>query len=255
VVALYAGLPGPVFRVPLRVAEMTKYVDNSFHALKVGFANEIGAICAALDLDSHEVMDIFLADRKLNVSPAYLRPGFAFGGSCLPKDLRGLLHRARQIDVSVPILEHVLPSNETHLRRAVALIESTGQRRVGILGLSFKSGTDDLRESPLVELAERLLGKGYELRIYDREVSLARLMGTNLDYVSTRLAHLGELLADSPEEVIRHAEVCVVGNTDSDVVKAVESCADGSDMTIVDLVRLPDAARRRDQKGYLGLGW
>ena len=167
--SLYEGLGGPRFRVPIAVAEMTKYVDNSFHALKVVFGNEIGAVCAALGIDSHAVMDIFLADTKLNISPAYLRPGFAFGGSCLPKDVRALNHTARQNDLDLPVLANVLVSNETQVRRAVDIVMSLGRRKVGIFGLSFKSGTDDLRESPMVELAERLIGKGHDVRIYDAQ--------------------------------------------------------------------------------------
>jgi GDP-mannose 6-dehydrogenase len=252
VAALYAGLPGEVFRVPIPVAEMTKYADNSFHALKIGFANEIGAISHALGLDSHQVMDIFLADRKLNVSPAYLRPGFAFGGSCLPKDLRGLVYAARRADVSVPILEHILPSNDEHLRRAFDLVAATGRRKIGLFGLSFKPGTDDLRESPLVELAERLLGKGYELRIYDANVTLSRLMGANREYIDSRLPHLGDLLSSSVDEVLAHAEVCVAGSKDPDVLAALDRAGD---RPIIDLVRIPGAGTRRAEPGYVGLGW
>jgi GDP-mannose 6-dehydrogenase len=252
VAALYEGLPGDVFRVPIPVAEMTKYTDNAFHGLKIGFANEIGAVCRGLGLDSHQVMDIFLADRKLNVSPAYLRPGFAFGGSCLPKDLRGLVYAARRADVSVPILEHVLPSNEEHLRRAFELVAATGSRRVGMFGLSFKPGTDDLRESPLVELAERLVGKGYRLRIYDANVQLSRLMGANREYIDNRLPHLGELLSSSVDDVLAHAQVCVVGCKDPAVLDALDRAGD---RTIIDLVRLPDVESRRAHPGYVGLGW
>jgi len=252
VAELYKGLPGQVFRVPIAVAEMTKYVDNCFHGLKVGFGNEIGAICHALGLDSHKVMDIFLADTKLNISPAYLRPGFAFGGSCLPKDLRGLVHAARRADVSVPILEHVLPSNVEHLRRAFELVAATGKRKVGILGLSFKPGTDDLRESPIVELAEQLLGKGYSLRIYDANVTLSRLVGANREYIEGRLPHLSEVLGDSVDEVMDHAEVCIVGCKDDAVLDALK---DPGERIVIDLVRLPDAEQRRNQPGYVGLGW
>ncbi|WP_460401281.1 nucleotide sugar dehydrogenase [Actinophytocola sediminis] len=252
VAALYDGLPGEVFRVPIPVAEITKYADNSFHALKVGFANELGAVCAALGLDSHAVMDVFLADRKLNVSPAYLRPGFAFGGSCLPKDLRGLVHAAHRADVAVPILSHVLPSNEEHLRRAFDLVARTGKRRVGLFGLSFKPGTDDLRESPLVELAERLLGKGYDLRIHDANVSLSRLLGANREFIEARLPHLGQLLLGSVDEVLEHAEVILVGCTDPAVLAKLPH---GGPQTIVDLVRLPDARARRAEPGYVGLAW
>lgn len=252
VAALYDGLPGEVFRVPITVAEMTKYADNSFHGLKIAFANELGAICRALGVDSHRMMDVFLADTKLNISPAYLRPGFAFGGSCLPKDLRGLVYAARRADVSVPLLSHVLPSNEEHLRRAFDLVAATGKRRIGLFGLSFKPGTDDLRESPLVELAERLLGKGYDLRIYDANVALSRLMGANRDFIDRHLPHLGDLLGDSVADVLDHAEVCIVGCKDPGVLDAL---ADVGDRTVIDLVRLPDAERRRAPDGYLGLGW
>jgi len=252
VAALYEGLPGPVFRVPLRVAEMTKYIDNAFHALKVGFANEIGAIARSLGLDSYDAMEIFLADTKLNISPAYLRPGFAFGGSCLPKDLRALVHVARRADVSVPILEHVLPSNEEHLRRAVEQVVGTGSRRVGMFGLSFKPGTDDLRESPLVELAERLLGKGYDLRIYDANVAVSRLVGANRAYIEARLPHLGGLLRTSVDEVLEHAEVCIVGSREPAVVDAINR-ADGR--FVLDLVRLPGADRLRAGPRYEGVGW
>jgi GDP-mannose 6-dehydrogenase len=252
VAGLYEGLPGDVFRVPIPVAEMTKYADNAFHGLKIGFANELGSICRALGLDSHRVMDVFLADTKLNISPAYLRPGFAFGGSCLPKDLRGLVHAAHRADVSVPILSHVLPSNSDHLQRAFDLVARTGQRRVGLFGLSFKPGTDDLRESPLVELAERLLGKGYDLRIYDANVSMSRLMGANREYIEARLPHLGQLLASSIDEVVEHADVYVVGCKDPAVLAALPP---GGEKTLIDLVRLPDAEQRRAEEGYVGLAW
>jgi GDP-mannose 6-dehydrogenase len=252
VAALYEGLPGDVFRVPIRVAEAAKYLDNAFHALKVGFANEMGALLKAVGIDSHEAMRIFLADTKLNISTAYLKPGFSFGGSCLPKDLRALVYLARRYDVSTPILEHVLPSNEEHLRRAFEMVAATGRKRVGIFGLSFKPGTDDLRESPLVELAERLLGKGYDLRIYDANVSLSALIGANREYIEAHLPHLGELLTDSVEATLEHAEVCVVGSADPHIAAAL-SRAEGR--TIVDLVRLPDASARLGGAGYAGIGW
>ncbi|MFJ5807569.1 nucleotide sugar dehydrogenase [Streptomyces sp. NPDC093093] len=250
--ALYDGLPGEVFRVPIPTAEAIKYADNAFHGLKIGFANELGAVCHALGVDTHQVVDVFLADRKLNISPAYLRPGFAFGGSCLPKDLRSLLHAARSADISVPILAHVLPSNSEHLQRAVELVARTGKRRVGLFGLSFKPGTDDLRESPLVELAERLFGKGYDLRIYDPNVNLSRLLGANREYIETRLPHLAQLLAESIGEVLEHAEVCLVGTRDPAVLSALPH---GDGTLIVDLVRLPDAEARRAEPGYMGLAW
>src|SRR4051794_2874847 len=252
VAAMYEGLPGEVFRVPIAVAEMTKYADNSFHGLKIAFANELGAICRALGVDSHRMMDVFLADRKLNVSPASLRPGFAFGGSCLPKALRGLVYAARRADVSVPLLSHVLPSNEEHLRRALELVTASGRRKIGLFGLSFKPGTDDLRESPLVELAERLLGKGYDLRIYDANVALSQLMGANREYIEARLPHLSDLLSNSVDEVLAHAEVCVVGCKEPAVLDALSA---PGNRIVVDLVRLPDAEARRATEGYQGLGW
>ncbi|MFD4630678.1 nucleotide sugar dehydrogenase [Streptomyces sp. NPDC058284] len=253
VAALYDGLPGEVFRVPVPTAEAIKYADNAFHGLKIGFANEFGAVCRALGVDSHQVMDVFLADRKLNISPAYLRPGFAFGGSCLPKDLRSLVYAAQRADVSVPILSHVLPSNSAHLQRAVELVERTGKRRAGLFGLSFKPGTDDLRESPLVELAERLFGKGYDLKIYDANVSLSRLLGANREYIETRLPHLAHLLADSVDEVLDHADVCLVGTRDPAVLSALPHGDEGP--VLIDLIHLPDADARRTEPGYVGLAW
>jgi GDP-mannose 6-dehydrogenase len=250
VASLYDGLPGEVFRVPIPVAEMIKYADNSYHAVKIAFANEIGSVCRALGVDSTKVIDVFLSDRKLNVSPAYLRPGFAFGGSCLPKDLRGLVYAAGRADVSVPLLSHVLVSNEDHLRRAVDLVINTGKRRIGLFGLSFKPGTDDLRESPLVELAERLVGKGYDLRIYDQNVALSKLVGANREYVESRLPHLSALLTSDATEVLDHAEVCVVGCTDQHVLAAIDAAGE---RTVVDLVRLPDADARRGQPNYISL--
>jgi GDP-mannose 6-dehydrogenase len=252
VARLYAGLPGPVYRVPLGVAEMIKYADNGFHALKTGFANEMGAVCKAIGLDSHAVMDILTADTKLNISPAYLRPGFAFGGSCLPKDLRALVHRARRADVAVPILESILPSNENQVDRVFRTIEATGKRRIGLLGLSFKPGTDDLRESPLVALAERLLGRGFELMIYDSQVAVSRLLGANRAYVDQRIPHLSRLMATSAHEVVAHAEVVVVGAADRDALAELRE-ADGR--VIVDLVRFPGSAEYEGDGRYIGVAW
>jgi GDP-mannose 6-dehydrogenase len=252
VMGLYEGMPGPRFRVSIAVAEMSKYVDNSFHALKVAFGNEIGAVCRAAGLDSHQVMDVFLADTKLNVSPAYLRPGFAFGGSCLPKDLRALVHIARTHNVDVPLLAHVIPANEAHLQRAVDLVVACGRRRVALMGLSFKAGTDDLRESPLVELAERLIGKGYDLRIYDANVSVSRLVGANREHIAERLPHIGQLLTDELDEVLAHAEAFVVGSAAPEVAAAMAGI---DDRPVVDLVRLADAGTRRGSAGYVGIGW
>ena len=253
VMSLYDGLNGPRFRVPIAVAEMTKYVDNSFHALKVTFGNEIGALCATLGLDSHEVMDIFLTDTKLNISAAYLRPGFAFGGSCLPKDVRALTHTARKHDLELPVLANVLVSNEMQIRRVVDNILALGRRKIGIFGLAFKSGTDDLRESPMVELAERLIGKGYDVRIYDANVALSKLLGANRAYLEERLPHIGQLLTDEVEAVLEHGEVFIAGTKDPAVVTAIDSLRE--DRIVIDLVRLPGAEERRLKPGYIGIGW
>lgn len=253
VMGLYEGLPGPRFRVPIATAEMSKYVDNSFHALKITFANEVGSVAAALGLDSHDVMDVFLADTKLNVSPAYLRPGFAFGGSCLPKDVRAFTHTARQHNLDVPVLANVLASNESHLRRTVELVTGFGHRRIGVFGISFKAGTDDLRESPLVELVERLVGKGYDVRVYDPHVALSRIVGANRAYLHERLPHVSHLLRDDPSEVLDHAEVCIVGSKDPQVLEALDGLT--PDHTVVDLVRMPDARARRGNPRYHGLSW
>jgi GDP-mannose 6-dehydrogenase len=199
------------------------------------------------------MMDVFLADRKLNISPAYLRPGFAFGGSCLPKDLRGLVYAAHRADVAVPLLSHVLPSNEEHLRRALDLVTASGKRRIGLFGLSFKPGTDDLRESPLVELAERLTGKGYELQIFDANVAHSRLIGANKAFLDERLPHISQVLTDDADAVLAHADVCVVATKDPQVLAAIDNAR--PDQKIIDLVRLPDAAERRNGDNYVGIAW
>lgn len=253
VISLYEGIPGARYEVPIKVAEMTKYVDNSFHALKVCFANEIGAICSALSLDSHAVMDIFLADEKLNLSAAYLRPGFAFGGSCLPKDLRALTHVAGQNSVDIPLLGNVIRSNDSHLHRALDLIVREGRRKVSIFGLSFKSGTDDLRESPMVELAERLIGKGFDVKIFDSSVSYSRLVGANRAYIDERLQHIGELLVEDIQAVLAHGEILVVGSKTPEIVTALDERAPSQ--IVVDLVRLPDAALLRSAEDYRGIAW
>ena len=250
---MYEGISRTVFRMPIRVAEAAKYVDNAFHALKVGFANEVGALSVEFGIDSHELMEIFKADRKLNISAAYLTPGFCFGGSCLPKDLRALVHRARSgSHVDVPILESVLESNETHFRRTYELLTANGRRRIGLFGLAFRPGTDELRESPFVELAERLIGKGYDLRIYDPSIQLPSLDGTNREYIEEHLPHLKELLMETPREVVEHAETCIVASRDAEVGRALAS-ADGR--MIVDLVRLPDTADLEREAEYHGVAW
>ncbi|HEX2142113.1 MAG TPA: nucleotide sugar dehydrogenase [Candidatus Limnocylindria bacterium] len=250
--SLYASIDAPLHVVPIRVAEMLKYASNGFHALKVAFANELGVLCKQQGVDSAALMDIFVADTKLNISPAYLRPGFAFGGSCLPKDLRAVLHRARALDLSLPVLEAVLPSNRSHAERAYEIVRATGSRRIGILGLSFKAGTDDLRESPLVGLVERLIGRGYDVRVYDRDVSLANVHGTNRAFIEHEIPHIMTILTDDLDEVLEHAEVVVVGNASPDHGAALSRLR--PDQRVIDLVRI--AGREAvDPSCYEGIAW
>ena len=249
--SLSADVPAPLVRTDIETAEMAKYVDNAWHALKVAFANEIGTLCKALDVDAHRVMDIFCQDTKLNLSAAYLKPGFAFGGSCLPKDLRALLQRARALDLAPPILGAILPSNEQQIERALRAVMERGRRRIGILGFSFKAGTDDLRESPVVELAERLLGKGYDLRFYDGNVRLASLHGANRDYILHRIAHISRLMVASVDELLAHAETVVIGNAAPEFSDVPQRLREGQ--SVVDLVRVSDA---RSVAGvYEGICW
>jgi GDP-mannose 6-dehydrogenase len=253
VAELYEGFPGPVYRVSIRVAEMSKYVDNTFHALKVAFANEIGSVCKSVGIDSHVVMDIFKADRKLNISPAYLTPGFAFGGSCLPKDLRALRYLTTHMDVDAPLISSVLESNAAHIRRVFEMIKSLGRRRVGLFGLAFKGGTDDLRESPLVELAETLIGKGFPVRIYDANVRESHLVGANRAFIEQHLPHLSGLLMDDLQQAIDYSEVCVIGNADPRIHHAVAASASGR--VVVDLVRMMGAGEFATVGGYVGVCW
>ena len=250
--ALYAGIEAPLYCTSIRVAEMMKYTSNAWHAVKVVFANEIGNLCKRLDVDSHEVMEIFCKDDKLNLSPYYLKPGFAFGGSCLPKDVRALQYRAKEVDLPMPLIESVLPSNVLQVQHAIERVVETGGRRIGLFGFSFKAGTDDLRESPLVILAEALLGKGYELAIYDRNVSLARLVGANKQYIEEQIPHLSRHLCDSLDDVIARSDVIVVGNGAPEFADAVTRCR--ADQTVIDLVRLPVDLSRVAAR-YDGLCW
>jgi GDP-mannose 6-dehydrogenase len=249
--ALNAHLPIRPTVVPIRTAEAVKYANNCWHALKISFSNEMGNICKAAGIDSHVVMDILCSDTRLNISRAYMKPGFAFGGSCLPKDLRALRFRARELDVPTPVLDAALIANENQLRRAFDMVASLGVRRVGLVGLSFKADTDDLRESPLVELAERLHGKGYDLRIYDPTVSYGALMGANLHYVRSHIPHLSTLLAEDIETVCAHAEILVIGNKDAAAKRAIELVQ--GQKPIVDLVRVETASRRDEL--YDGICW
>jgi GDP-mannose 6-dehydrogenase len=251
VATLYRGIDAPLVLTSMEVAEMVKYVDNSWHALKVAFGNEIGNICQRVGVDSHEVMEIFCRDTKLNISKAYLKPGFAFGGSCLPKDLRALVHRARSLDVDVPVLSSILPSNRIQVDRAVDRVMALGSRRVGVLGLSFKAGTDDLRESPLVELIERLIGKGFDVRVFDRNVNVARLSGANRRHMDETIPHLSSILAANEDEVIGHGDAIVVGNDDPAFHDAMARLRPGQ--TVVDLVRLKRVVP--DGVVYQGINW
>ncbi len=251
VAALYEGIDAPLVVTSVETAEMVKYADNAWHALKVAFGNEIGNVCKALGIDSHEVMDIFCRDTKLNISPYYLKPGFAFGGSCLPKDLRALLYKAKALDLTLPVLSSVMTSNQEQVERAIRIVTAKGRRRVGVLGFSFKAGTDDLRESPLVELIERLLGKGFDLRLFDHNVNLARLVGANREYILKVIPHIANIMVGSIDEVLAHGEVILIGNNDRrfhDVPGRLRP-----DQLLVDFVRLPriDGLAER----YDGINW
>lgn len=247
---LYSNIDAPIFTTTVKTAEMVKYVCNCFHALKVSFANEIGNICKALELDSHEVMKVFCADTKLNLSPYYLKPGFAFGGSCLPKDLRAVSYKAKELDVEVPLLSAITQTNKLQVEKALDMVLSTGNKQVGVLGFSFKAGTDDLRESPMVTLIETLLGKGLELVIYDRDVSLARLFGSNKAYIEEEIPHIAKLMRGSIDEVLSAANTIVIGNR-SEEFRQIESRL-RPDQTVIDLVRLLD---RTSGDGYQGICW
>jgi GDP-mannose 6-dehydrogenase len=236
-IALYQSIDAPLVSTSIRVAEMMKYTSNTWHALKVVFANEIGNLCKKLGIDSHEVMDIFCRDEKLNLSPYYLKPGFAFGGSCLPKDVRALQYRAKEVDVDLPLISQILPSNKQQIQYALDQVLETGRKKVGLLGFSFKAGTDDLRESPIVILAEALLGKGVSLCIYDKNVSLAKLVGANKEYIEKQIPHLSSLLCNTIDEVIDKSEVIVVGNQAPEFAEALMKTR--KDQIIIDLVRLP----------------
>lgn len=235
-VQLYEKIDASIFVTSLPVAAAIKYAANAFHALKVVFGNEIGVLCRSVGIDSHQVMEVFCADTKLNISPVYLKPGFAFGGSCLPKDLRALLDLTRRTNVRLPMLESLLPSNEAHIRRLVDEVLEYGKKRIGVLGLAFKAGTDDLRESPIVNVVEALIGKGYDLRIYDRNVSLAAIVGANRDYILNEIPHISSLLANDPQAVVAHADIVILANADSDFRRLMQE--QGQDKIVFDLVRL-----------------
>jgi GDP-mannose 6-dehydrogenase len=252
VASLYRGIESPTIQTDIRTAEMIKYASNAFHALKVSFANEIGVFCKAVQVDSHKVMEIFARDTQLNLSAKYLRPGFAFGGSCLPKDVRALLHRAKSLDLDLHLLQAILPSNERHIEHGFRLIQDSGRKKVGVLGLSFKAGTDDLRESPMVHLVERLIGKGYDVRIFDTNVSMARIVGANKQYIDHVIPHVSTLLVSDVSEVLAHADVLVIGN-DAPEFREILTRA-GDEQQIIDLVRVVDD-RSRLNGHYQGICW
>lgn len=247
---IHRKIEAPFLVTEVRVAEMLKLVSNAFHALKVVFANEVGTLCKQFDVDSREMMNLFVQDRKLNISERYLRPGFAFGGSCLPKDLRALSRIGRRCDVELPLLDGILRSNELHVRRAVHLVEQTGQNRVGLLGMTFKAGTDDLRESPVVEVAQVLLGRGYELRIYDPLLKLSRLTGANKQFIETHIPHLSRLLVQSPEEVVDSSQVVVVAYEAEEFRSAL--AAMNGEHHLIDLAGID---RTNSAAGYEGIAW
>jgi len=249
---LYREVASPMFETSIPVAEMVKYVSNVFHAVKVGFANEIGTLCKHLGVDSQAVTEIFTSDHKLNISPAYLSPGFAFGGSCLPKDLRAITHRAKELDLTLPLLDALTPSNAEHVNRAVDAVLRTNRRKVAMLGLSFKAGTDDLRESPQVQLIKRLLGEGCQVKVWDKDVSLGRLAGSNRQYIEEVIPHIGSLLSAELEEVVRFGEVVIVG-TKSVERSQLEGCLSSSQI-VIDLVNL-DRSRRPAGSASEGICW
>lgn len=248
---LYAGLPGQTILTEPRLAELVKYTDNTWHALKVAFGNEIGNICKAAGVDSHELMKVFFADTKLNISNAYLLPGFAFGGSCLPKDVRAINAYAVQHDVEAPLLKSLMPSNKQQIERALQWVLGYGKRNIGFLGFSFKAGTDDLRESPYLELIERLLGKGCDIRIFDQNVSLAKLVGANKAYLMNAIPHVTQLMVPSVDDVVKHADILVATSRSPEYEAVVNKMRPGQ--VLLDMARLPNTDAIAGT--YDGINW
>ena len=248
--AIFSPYVRDVTATSISVAEMAKLTDNSWHALKVAFTNEIGRFCSALDIDSHAVMKVFKSDTRLNISAAYLTPGYAFGGSCLPKDLRTLVYRARQLGVEVPVIEAVLPSNRSHVDAALRAIQQFGAKRIALLGVAFKPGTDDLRESAMLELAERLIGKGYEIGIHDEYVNLSRLVGANRDYLEKMHPHIAPMLSDDLEVVLKDADLIIVAQANPAYSRLCELVTDRPVLDLSGIARTPDPAAN-----YQGLSW
>lgn len=247
---LYSQLPAEVIVTDTKTAEIMKYVNNTFHALKISFANEVGNISSALGIDSHKVMEIFCKDKQLNISPYYFKPGFAYGGSCLPKDLKGLQTLAHDLYVKVPLIESIDQTNTIQIQRAVSLLSKFFGKRIAILGLSFKAGTDDLRNSPSVELVETLIGKGFDISIYDSNIQIAKLTGKNKDYIESRIPHLSKLLVDNLDYVLEKSDVLVVCNKEQQFVEKFNTI---KGKTVVDLVRLP--AHVKENNNYFGINW
>lgn len=250
-VQLYEKMDAPMVRTDIEIAEMVKYTDNNWHALKVAFANEIGNLSKALNIDGHKVMEIFCKDTKLNLSPYYMKPGFAFGGSCLPKDVRALTYKGRSLDLDLPILNAIMPSNQVQVQKGLDMVLSYGKKRVGILGFAFKAGTDDLRESPLVDVIESLIGKGYDMRLFDRNVNLAALTGANRDYILNHIPHISKLMVDNMEDVLEFAEVIVIGNGAKEFSGVLDTLKPGQ--VVIDLVRI---SQNKSEAGrYDGICW
>jgi GDP-mannose 6-dehydrogenase len=250
---VYSWVPGKVFETSFRSAEMVKYVCNSWHAVKVAFANEVGTLAKSLGVDAEAVVEIFCADTKLNIAPTYLKPGFAFGGSCLPKDVRALNYRAKELDLDLPLFESVLPSNNAHLDRAIEIVLNSGKKNIAMLGLSFKAATDDLRESPQVQLVKRLIGEGCHLKIWDDNVSLGRLIGSNRQYIEEVIPHIGSLLSSDLEQVLEKSEVVIIGSRGIDRKKLESHLR--PEHVVVDLVNLEKSRRPAAGKAYEGLCW
>jgi GDP-mannose 6-dehydrogenase len=252
VAEIYSSINAPLIRTEVGVAEMIKYVNNTFHAVKVVFGNEIGTVCKKYNVDSHKLMEIFCQDTKLNISAYYLKPGFAFGGSCLPKDVRGLSYLAKSNDLSLPLVGSLLESNRIHVQRAIDMVLSHGNKRIGILGISFKGNTDDLRESPMVDVVEALLGKGYDVRIYDRNVHLAKLFGANKEYINNKIPHISNLMVENIGDILEHSELLIIGNKNKEFEEAIKFLDDR--YIIIDLVRiLTDTASVKSN--YDGICW
>jgi GDP-mannose 6-dehydrogenase len=249
-IKLYEKMSAPLIRTDVETAEMVKYTDNNWHALKVAFANEIGNICKAVGIDGHTVMEIFCQDTKLNLSPYYMKPGFAFGGSCLPKDVRALTYKGKSLDLELPVLNAIMPSNQRQIEKAISMITEKGHRKVGVLGFAFKAGTDDLRESPIVDVIEHLIGKGYDLKLYDKNVNLAALTGANRDYILNHIPHISKLMVESMDKVLHHAETIVIGNTAEEFRVVPGNLR--ADQVVVDLVRIINV---RSGDRYDGICW